>query len=416
MFQEIQINTWRQFENVNISFHPRLTILTGANGSGKTTILNLLNRHFGWPLQFVGTPEKDKSTGLIRYFTGLWSSIFEKEKETEREEFPVGKITYSNGKATRLVIPKNVGSIYDVTLPQQEAIRGFFIPSHRPTYKYQEISSIPTTLINKMTAFHNYSNTTKERYVSGGGSRESFFIKQALLSLATFGYGNEVVLRNDHAVSIFEGFEEILRKVLPPKLKFKKISIRLPEVVLETGSGDFSLDSVSGGIASIIDLAWQIYMYDDGHNAFVVTLDEPENHLHPEMQKTLLPNFLKAFPRVQFIVATHNPFIISSESDSNVFVLNYNERNKVESIHLNTIEKSGSANQILTEVLGLESTTPNWVNSKVDLILEKYLKNGITKENLRQLKAELKETGLSSYIPDTVSDFVDKAKKDDKAN
>ncbi|MFC3243974.1 AAA family ATPase [Gordonia humi] len=34
-FSRIQISNWRQFRNVDVKFHNRLTVLTGANGSGK---------------------------------------------------------------------------------------------------------------------------------------------------------------------------------------------------------------------------------------------------------------------------------------------------------------------------------------------------------------------------------------------
>ena len=121
------------------------------------------------------------------------------------------------------------------------------------------------------------------------------------------------------ALDIFEGFQSILHKILPPKIGFQKLSIEIPEVILETDSGNFPIDAVSGGIASIIELAWMIYMYAPFNESFTVLFDEPENHLHPELQQTLLPNLLGAFPNVQFIVATHNPFIISSVESSLIY-------------------------------------------------------------------------------------------------
>lgn len=62
-------------------------------------------------------------------------------------------------------------------------------------------------------------------------------------------------------------------------------------------------------------------MFNSPDEKFVIILDEPENHLHPELQRTLLPNLLNAFPNVQFIIATHNPFVISSVDKSQVYVL-----------------------------------------------------------------------------------------------
>lgn len=45
MIEQIQINDWRQFDNLTIDFDKRLTRLTGANGSGKTTILTFFLKH-----------------------------------------------------------------------------------------------------------------------------------------------------------------------------------------------------------------------------------------------------------------------------------------------------------------------------------------------------------------------------------
>lgn len=413
MFKSININTWRQFEKVEINFHSRLTILTGANGAGKTTLLNLINQHFGWPTQLIGTPKKDKKTGGLKFFSDFWKSLFDQEKEIqENNNNLIGQITYENGGICRLSVPTTVGSVYNVQMQPQQGVKGLHIPSHRPIYKYQPINNISTQAVSKSTAYNQYNNTKVQRYQGSHTQHtENYFIKEMLISLATFGYGNEVVTKNEEAINIFEGFQEILSIVLPPKLGFEKIAIRIPEVILVTKSGEFALDAVSGGIASIIDLAWQIYMFDDGISKYVVTFDEPENHLHPEMQKTLLPNFLTAFPNAQFIVATHNPFIISSVPDSNVYVLNYNENNRVVSILLENIEKSGSANDILREVLGIETTMPNWVDGKIEEIISKYSESGITPENLLAFKSELKFIGLERYVSTSVANLLDKTKR-----
>ena len=198
--------------------------------------------------------------------------------------------------------------------------------------------------------------------------------------------------------------------MLPPKLGFQKLAIRIPEVILITKSGEFAIDAVSGGIASIIDLAWQIYMFENTGKPFIVTFDEPENHLHPEMQKTILPNFLKAFPDAQFIIASHNPFIISSVPDSKVYVLNYDENDRVRSILLDNIEKSGSANEILRDVLGIDSTKPEWVNEQIDKIIDKYSDKGITADNINNFKNELKSIGLDKLVHTSVADLIQRSK------
>ena len=47
MFKRLNVKGWRQFSDIDIEFHEHLTILTGANGAGKTTILNLLSKNIG---------------------------------------------------------------------------------------------------------------------------------------------------------------------------------------------------------------------------------------------------------------------------------------------------------------------------------------------------------------------------------
>ena len=96
-----------------------------------------------------------------------------------------------------------------------------------------------------------------------------------------FGYGIQAVVPHYESQEAFEGFSEALRRVLPADLNFRKIAIRMPEVILETGTGDFSLVAASGGIAALMDVAWQINMQSRAGATFTVLMDEPENHLEP---------------------------------------------------------------------------------------------------------------------------------------
>lgn len=180
----------------------------------------------------------------------------------------------------------------------------------------------------------------------------------------------------------------------------------MPEVVLETTTGEFSFDSVSGGISAIIDIAWQLYMTSIVHPGdFVVAIDEPENHLHPTLQKTLLPNLLDAFPRAQFIVATHNPFMVGSVPDSNVYVLDYDDAqpSRVTSTKLDLINKATSSNEILRDVLGLKHTKPVWVEDQLERLVERYSSRVLSDDSLRELRKEMRELRLDHLFPETLS-------------
>ncbi|RLB99430.1 MAG: hypothetical protein DRI57_33635, partial [Deltaproteobacteria bacterium] len=52
---------------------------------------------------------------------------------------------------------------------------------------------------------------------------------------------------------------------------------------------------------------------------------EVENHLHPTMQRQVLPDLLNAFPDTRFIVSTHSPLVVGSVKDSTIYALVYNE-------------------------------------------------------------------------------------------
>lgn len=404
-FLQMRLWDWRQFKDVQIDFHPRLTVLTGANAAGKTTILNLLSQHFGWSPQLVGTPARKRRGGILSYLSG-WRR---KNRSSDPNWHQIGSISYANGGEATISVPTELGSAsFNASVQGMIAVPGAFIPSHRPVSIYQPIGQIPTTMPTRQQLFENYLGEIRVRYTGGhSGYSPTYRLKEALVSLATFGYGNQVVERNPEAIELFEGFQEILRLTLPSTLGFRKLSVRLPEIVLETDSGDFSFDAVSGGLASIIDLAWQVFMRSKIDTSFVVLIDEPENHLHPELQRTLFPGFSNAFPKVQFVAATHNPFIVGSVQESNVYALVYDSEGLVEGQLLDTANKAGSSNEILRDVLGMSFTIPLWVENRLQGLMREYGAGQLEPEVFLRIREELETLGLSDLFPTALNQLLE---------
>lgn len=406
MFDRLMIKKWRQFELIDLEFHKELTVLTGANGSGKTTILNLLSRHFGWDIALVSVPRRDKKRGVLSYFTDLWSRVVDREKQQSGQPNSIGSITYSGGQVADLIVPESVTQVYNIDIQNRVQVNGLHIPSHGPALTYQRVEHIPTTPRTRVNIINDYFSVTRERYKGAGGRLPSYNLKEALISLAMFGYGNIAVVPNPTLIETFEEFQDILRSMLPLEIGFEKIEIRAPEVVLVTKTGDFSFDAVSGGIASLIDIAWQIYMFSKENEQFVVTIDEPENHLHPKMQRMVLPNLVRTFPSVQFIIATHNPIIVSSVLDSNVYVLNFTESNRVLSSRLDLENRAASANEILRDVLGVPVTYPQWAEEQLERIAQRYSKVSLSPESLEELKKDMKKLGLDHLLPQALDKIL----------
>lgn len=280
------------------------------------------------------------------------------------------------------------------------------ILSHRNVFKYQSIPSISTQKISRRKAYDQVNQLAKQETLQENPYYQrsvNYHIKETLLSWAIGGSGNKYIEADAEAMEWYDGFEKVLKIIMPKHLGFEKLSIRNYEIVLSTQSGDFMLDAVSGGIAALIDLAWQIYNLASVEDELVVLIDEVENHLHATMQRSVLPDLLKAFPHVQFVVSTHSPLIVASVKDSYVYAFRYNDEKRVFSEKLDLVNKARNANEILNEVLGVPFTMPIWAEDALNRIVAKYASEEVSELMVDNMREEFKAEGLEGLMPMAIS-------------
>lgn len=408
-FNKLILSEWQQFEKIDIDFHNRLTILTGANGSGKTTLLNnILAKHCGWNVPLGSTPMKDKTTGIMKYFPSFASYLLGGD---QNGQVKIGSIIYSNGESGDLLVPKVIENNpqYQISISKQQPVECMFVSSQRSVFSHRTLENMPTRKKNKQQLFNEFSSSSRERYIGNNINQPiSLMIKGALISWAYQGYGNEKIQPDEEQKQMFEAFEGVLRKILPESLKFEELKIvQNMDLVLSCNGGrnDYLFEQSSGGISALIDIAWQIHTFNTKeHKNFTVIIDEVENHLHPVMQRRILPDLLEAFPQVNFIISTHSPLVVSSVKDSYVYALRYNDKGMVESERIDLVNEAKTANEILDEILGVSFSMPIWAEKALGEILDKYKKID-SPEKLKDMRSELQKNGLEKIMPVAIDEI-----------
>ncbi len=124
----------------------------------------------------------------------------------------------------------------------------------------------------------------------------------------------------------FNNFEKMLRQIFNDdslELQFDRRNIMSYNFLIKRSNRElFDFTTLSDGYLAIIDIVTEILLKIETTESKgfdsegIVLIDEVETHLHIEMQKNIMPLLTSFFPNIQFIVATHSPFVNSSLSNA----------------------------------------------------------------------------------------------------
>lgn len=296
-------------------------IITGKNGSGKTTFLKEMNKFF---LRVLNKKFETQKTFLSRidryekYIERYKQSNLELEKQHDasekigenQKEIEYRKKWIRDCEKDLEVIPKVESIFLNQAQFYEEALSGKFILAffeakrENKPYVPKSISNVnlntsPTTETKTLhTKLIDYMVRLRMTYLDAKDKKEEDKSQQIDNWFKNF----EKTLQN-----LFER-EDLKLQYYNDELNFK--------IVYENRI--FGFNELSDGYSSLIAILAELIlrMESEGFKSYdmqgVVLIDEIETHLHIGLQKKVLPFLCDFFPKIQFIVTTHSPFVLSS--------------------------------------------------------------------------------------------------------
>ncbi|AKT41671.1 AAA family ATPase [Chondromyces crocatus] len=348
----LRLINFRVFERFELRLEPTLTVLVGRNGAGKTTVLEGLAVALGaWVSGFSGIREDypiPKSSA--RRVTAKTST----DLPTESTSYPVrveaeGQLRDAAGGDARIAWARELRSVEGRTT-SGEAVS---LRDRAEATEQQLSSSTPTVL--PVVAYygtgrlwlHKREKRTEKRHLK---SRLEGY--HAALEAASDHKGFEAWMawrEEDRVQRLARAADEgrLLTEVRSPELEAVStaasgclegaqriyFSANHQELRVDFDNGtSIPFDALSDGqrnlIAVAADIAWRATQLNPHLGAAapseatgVVLIDEVDLHLHPAWQWRVLEDLTRTFPRIQFVVTTHSPQVMSSAPAGSVLQL-----------------------------------------------------------------------------------------------
>lgn len=414
--KEIRLKNFRCYEDLTVPLHENLTVLVAPNGQGKTAILDAISIVLktyvrGFDLGNDGqlstiivndiriipdntlnnmVRQLPTSISVTNYKNKQWTLFRNTEIE---DEFYDEKNTIEDEGAK---------AIYQSSIKKQEYIRdtenetiSLPIMAYYGTNRglgRNDTFATPSYILNNP----NYEVNDNDRnirtfayhksMVSASDYREfrRWFDRISMSIINNILRKTSETLKNHHSITdqTLRDFRDYQNKLEVPLNAISKpinkvlniVGWKNPRVgimnVLDgielehVEYGSLKLNQLSDGIRNIFgmvsDLAYRCYLLNShlGENAAeetegIVLIDEVDMHLHPEWQQVILRDLQLAFPKLQFIVTTHSPQVLSTVKKENIRII---RDNKLEEVISNTYgEVSGD---VMYRIQGVNPRPP----------------------------------------------------------
>jgi predicted ATP-binding protein involved in virulence len=354
--ESLEIDKIGAFEHIKMDF-PKKTdpdkaeihILTGENGTGKSTVLEYISQTGSMDMNISFLKKKiwdSSSYGEIK-FSNNTKSILDFDCVVNSHffgKYSTKMVEYANK------IHKPESNIFDFI---------FVAYSGHRSFKDYKISGIDENLdnpmlnalsflnsINPKTVLQWLANTKSKEYISKG---KGDFSKSVL-------YAQKITDIEKIISEIICTVNEENVKIELEEDKFQ-IQLKIRNQYLSFDQLPDGVKSLFGWVADLVIRLHRLQWKDDlpiFDRNFILFLDEIEVHLHPAWQRKILPVVQKLFKNAQIFISTHSPFVVGSVDGAWVHKLKKDGAYAVLDGEPVLSEDAESYDTILEEIFGIK--------------------------------------------------------------
>ncbi|MDR1142239.1 MAG: AAA family ATPase [Planctomycetaceae bacterium] len=398
--KKILIENFRGIHKMELELHPKLNVFIGTNGSGKSSVLDMIAMIFSRsPVFSDGTAwkidYKDIRKGTDHIFAGLYCEVFDKEY--------LLNMSYSETNQTSETEP----AFENIAAQRKREI----IDDNNTTLSFPLVVYYPTNrtfldIPERMRGFYPANNQLDalEGALNNALDFHSFFSRMR----ESFHWSNEnnELLRDSFSKRFCSQKKAVQNAVACILEKFSALRVEHKSfsMIIDKKGNSFELSQLSDGekclIALVGDLAQRLSIANPAlenplEGEGVVLIDEIDLHLHPQWQRIILSKLTATFPNCQFIVSTHSPQVLGEIRSENVFCLQDGE-NGIE-VFPPSYEIFGQTSEVILPDIMETKNRNEFVDKQLDRIFDAIDRGNLTEAKNLKNELETKAKDIPEY-------------------
>lgn len=318
--KQIQVNQILHLNGFTISLgdSPKHLLITGQNGSGKTQLIKAIAEH----LQLVCQDSSGHRLGFDKS-AEHWTYCLKNASDEPSRNLAKQQLS-SLELQKKQYFGKVQVNFNDVFAMTEAYGKNDFILAYYETFrnpKFEEVHSIEKPDLTK----------PKDLSRNKVGQFLKFLADNKVQAALARNEGNNQDAENIN--NWFDSFRDVLRNLFNDSKLGLDFDYTDYSFYINSSGKKFKFTQLSAGYAAALDIVADMILRMQKPGSLVraydkpgiVLIDEPETHLHLALQRQIMPILTKLFPNVQFIVATHSPFILSSLPNAIAYDLEHRE-------------------------------------------------------------------------------------------